>query len=132
MSDVVQLFKALADETRLRILNLLSRRELCVCQIEEILGISQPKASRHLAYLRNAALVKDRREAFWIYYSLAEPEGRLHQRVLEWLREASAEIPQAAADLDALEEVGECSVLCSDDALSESTKRCKGAVTVES
>ena len=73
MSDAVQLFKALADETRLRILNLLVRREVCVCQIVEVLGLGQSKVSRHLAHLRNAGLVNDRREGLWMYYSLAQP-----------------------------------------------------------
>ena len=53
MSEAVQLFKALADETRLRILNLVAHRELCVCHIVEALGLGQSKVSRHLTHLRN-------------------------------------------------------------------------------
>jgi ArsR family transcriptional regulator, arsenate/arsenite/antimonite-responsive transcriptional repressor len=63
--------KALADSTRLRILGLLTSGEVCVCHIHESLKISQPKASRHLAYLRRAGLVTTRREGLWIYYTLA-------------------------------------------------------------
>ena len=99
----VQLFRALADETRLRILNLLVRGELCVCEIEQALEIGQSKASRHLAYLRNARLVTDRREGPWMYYAVADPDGLAHRFVLEWLAQANGEIPQAAADLKALE-----------------------------
>jgi ArsR family transcriptional regulator len=63
--------KALADGTRLRILGLLTTGEVCVCHIHESLKIPQPKASRHLAYLRRAGLVTTRREGLWIHYALA-------------------------------------------------------------
>ena len=66
-----RLFKALGDETRLRIVALLSHRELCVCHIQEALGLSQPSVSRHLAVLRAAGVVEDRRERKWVYYRLA-------------------------------------------------------------
>ena len=69
METLVDVFKALSDETRLRILNLLYERELCVCDVMEILQITQAKASRHLIYLKNAGLVKDRKQAQWAYYS---------------------------------------------------------------
>jgi ArsR family transcriptional regulator len=65
------LLKALADGTRLRILGLLATGEVCVCHIHESLRISQPKASRHLAYLRRAGLVTTRRDGLWIHYALA-------------------------------------------------------------
>ncbi|MDD4721628.1 MAG: metalloregulator ArsR/SmtB family transcription factor [Acidaminococcaceae bacterium] len=68
---VLEILKALSDETRLRILNLLYEKELCVCNVMEILHISQAKASRHLIYLKNAGLVKDRKAAQWAYYSLS-------------------------------------------------------------
>jgi len=70
MDRVVDALKALSDETRLRIINLLYVKELCVCDVMETLQISQAKASRHLIYLKNAGLVKDRRAAQWVYYSL--------------------------------------------------------------
>ena len=69
------LFKALADATRLRILGLLLTGEVCVCDIHESLRIPQPKASRHLAYLRRAGLVETRREGLWIHYRLGQPGG---------------------------------------------------------
>src|ERR1700712_3355345 len=65
------LFKALADSTRLRIIGLLLTGEVCVCHIHESLKITQPKASRHLAYLRRAGLVDTRRDGLWINYRLA-------------------------------------------------------------
>jgi ArsR family transcriptional regulator len=73
LTDLEGLFKALADETRLRILGLLLTGEVCVCHIHESLRISQPKASRHLAYLRRAGLVETRRDGLWVHYRLAEP-----------------------------------------------------------
>ena len=64
--------KALADGTRLRILGLLTTGEICVCDIHDSLKISQPKASRHLAYLRRAGIVTTRRAGLWVHYKLAE------------------------------------------------------------
>ena len=64
-------FKAFADPTRLRILGLLAGGEICVCNIHECLGISQPAASRHLAYLRRKHLVETRKEGLWVHYKLA-------------------------------------------------------------
>ena len=68
------LFRALADPTRLRLLNLIADREICVCYFVEILGISQPKISRHLAYLRRAGIVAARRQGRWMHYRLVAPQ----------------------------------------------------------
>jgi ArsR family transcriptional regulator len=67
------LFAALADTTRLRLLNLMAGREVCVCYFVEILRQGQPKISRHLAYLRKAGLVAARREGKWMHYSISPP-----------------------------------------------------------
>lgn len=112
MCKSVQLFKALAEETRLRILNLLVQGELCVCDIMKILKIGQSKASRHLVYLRNAGLVTDRRQCAWKYYSMAPPDGVLHQRVVEWLVDAKNEIPEAVVDLKMLDDLRSHGKLC--------------------
>ena len=72
LDDLAGLFKALADPTRLRILGLLLTGEVCVCDLHESLKISQPKASRHLAYLRRVGLVETRREGLWIHYRIAD------------------------------------------------------------
>ena len=132
MSNAVQLFKALADETRLRILNLIGHREICVCQIVEALGLGQSKVSRHLAHLRNAGLVNDRREGLWMYYSLTQPCGRLHEQVVQWLQRAKDEVPMGAADLKALGNLGECGELCPDHATSKEDERCKDVAAVGS
>ena len=70
---LASLFAALADTTRLRLLNLMVGREVCVCYFVEILDQSQPKISRHLAYLRNAGIVTARREGKWMNYSICFP-----------------------------------------------------------
>ena len=70
MNNYLKVLKALTDETRLRIINLLYERELCVCDMWEILGTTQTKISRHLAHLKNADLVRDRKIAQWSFYSL--------------------------------------------------------------
>ncbi|MBU0692704.1 metalloregulator ArsR/SmtB family transcription factor [bacterium] len=71
MRDPVMLFRALADETRLQMVALIAKHgELCVCDFEGGLGITQSKASRHLRYLANAGLLQDRREAVWVHYRL--------------------------------------------------------------
>jgi ArsR family transcriptional regulator len=72
--DLVPLFAALADPTRLRLLNLMDGREVCVCYFVEILNQGQPKISRHLAYLRRAGIVEARREGKWMHYRLDRPE----------------------------------------------------------
>lgn len=76
------IFRALADPTRLRILNLIADREICVCYFVEILRISQPKVSRHLAYLRRAGIVASRREGKWMHYRLVAPKDEAAASVL--------------------------------------------------
>jgi ArsR family transcriptional regulator len=82
-------FTALADRTRRRILNLIRDQELCVCFFTEVLDVSQPKVSRHLAYLRNAEIVATRREGKWMYYRIVEPEdlyaAQILHDTLDWL-----------------------------------------------
>lgn len=76
------MFLALADKTRLRLLNLMRDEEVCVCFFTEVLGESQPKISRHLAYLRNAGLVEARRDGKWMHYRIVTPEDEVAAGVL--------------------------------------------------
>jgi ArsR family transcriptional regulator, arsenate/arsenite/antimonite-responsive transcriptional repressor len=76
------LFRALADSTRLRILNLIAEQEICVCYFVETLHVSQPKVSRHLAYLRRARLVETRRDGKWMHYRLAMPKDEIAAGIL--------------------------------------------------
>jgi ArsR family transcriptional regulator, arsenate/arsenite/antimonite-responsive transcriptional repressor len=70
--ELANLFMALADPTRLRLLNLMNGREVCVCEFVGILKLPQPKISRHLAYMRRANIVVARREGKWMYYSIVK------------------------------------------------------------
>ena len=83
------LFKALADQTRLRLINLIGDDEICVCFFVEVLKTNQPKISRHLAYLKRAGVVAARREGKWIHYRLVEPAdppaARFFREVRSWL-----------------------------------------------
>jgi ArsR family transcriptional regulator len=81
--DLVRLFAALADPTRLRLLNLMHSREVCVCYFVEILNLGQPKISRHLAYLRNAGIVSARRDGKWMHYSIQLPTDPRARAVLD-------------------------------------------------
>ena len=86
MEALAGLFKALSDETRVQILaSLQMRGELCVCDVEGALGISQSKSSRHLRYLLNAGLVLNRRAGAWVYYRLPEAPGQRQQQLLAGL-----------------------------------------------
>ena len=82
------LFTALADRTRLRLLNLMTDGEVCVCFFVEVLSVPQPKISRHLAVLRGAGLVAPRRDGKWMHYRITPPVqfGSVFQEVLETLR----------------------------------------------
>ena len=75
-------FRALADPTRLRLLNLIADREICVCYLVEILRMSQPKVSRHLAYLRRAGIVSPRRDGKWMHYRLLLPHDEVAANIL--------------------------------------------------
>ena len=95
-------FKALADQTRLRILGLLAAGEVCVCEIHESLQIPQPTASRHLAYLKRAGLVTDRREGLWVHYRLAAPSDEVLRTVLDSTTHCLTHLPTTARDRDRL------------------------------
>lgn len=83
-------FAALADNTRLRLLNLIDETEVCVCFFVEVIGTNQPKISRHLAYLRKAGIVSARRDGIWAHYRIVAPKNEHAARVLrdvrEWLK----------------------------------------------
>jgi DNA-binding transcriptional ArsR family regulator len=94
----MSLFGAFADETRLRILNLLCVRELCVCDICEVLDEIQPKVSRHLAILREAGLVHVRHEGKWKFYSLPKKRSQLQSKLLGCVDSCLSEIGILSAD----------------------------------
>jgi len=103
MKDLAQFLKVLADEARLEILWLLfNYEELCVCDLMEALEMTQSKTSRHLATLRHAGLVVDRREAAWSHYSLRQCDSEVERHLLEALRAELGRHPGAARVLQRL------------------------------
>ena len=96
--DVGLLFRALADRTRLRLLNLMGDDEVCVCFLVEALGMSQPKISRHLAYLRRAGIVAARREGKWMHYRLESPTDPHATAVIDGVRAYLNSNPQMRMD----------------------------------
>jgi ArsR family transcriptional regulator len=98
-------FRALADRTRLRLLNLMGDNEVCVCFFVEILGTNQPKISRHLAYLRRAGIVAARRQGTWMHYRIAPPRDEDAARVLAEVRAWLATDVEMKRDLRRLDQV---------------------------
>src|SRR5687768_5892645 len=92
--DVAERFRGLADPTRLRLMNLLADGELCGCDIQYVLGLSQPNVSRHLNYLKRSGLVRDTRRGFRVFYKVEPAHGPL----LDYLRAALRREPQFRQD----------------------------------
>ncbi|HUS12022.1 MAG TPA: metalloregulator ArsR/SmtB family transcription factor [Pyrinomonadaceae bacterium] len=103
--DIAFLFKALADPTRLRLINLIGDDEVCVCFFVEVLKINQPKISRHLAYLRRAGVVQARRDGKWIHYRLVEPPDSHAANIFREVRAGMANDPAMKSDRSRLETI---------------------------
>jgi ArsR family transcriptional regulator, arsenate/arsenite/antimonite-responsive transcriptional repressor len=111
MEQLIQLFRALSEEARLRIVMLLTTGELCVCDIMAILEEPQSKISRHLAYLTHSGLTKGKRVGVWMHYSLKEPLEAAYKAEIELLKKQLPHIPQLCSDRDRLLDltrVGSC------------------------
>jgi ArsR family transcriptional regulator len=91
-------FKALADKTRLRILALLGRDEVCVCHLHDALGLPQPTVSRHLAYLRRTGMVVARREGVWMHYQISTSLDPVVQGVVDAAVRALTHVPATTRD----------------------------------
>lgn len=102
-SDLVTFFAALADPTRLRLLNLMDGREVCVCYFVEILKQGQPKISRHLAYLRRAEIVEARRDGKWMHYRIERPDDPKAASILDATLQSFKGDRDMQADLARLE-----------------------------
>jgi ArsR family transcriptional regulator len=113
MSETVRVFKALSDGTRLRILNILMERECCVCEVMQVLGISQPSASRHLAILHDAGLLKAKKEGIWMYYAVDRDGMPAYaQEIIKGVRLAMAETPEAGVDRQKLQKTIKQNAAC--------------------
>jgi ArsR family transcriptional regulator len=108
--DMEALFKSLGDATRLRILGLLLTGEVCVCDIHESLKIPQPKASRHLAYLRRSGLVETRRDGLWVHYRLGKLADPVLSAVVDAVRHALAHDAAVQRDGERLQKRTGCCV----------------------
>jgi ArsR family transcriptional regulator len=102
-ADLAKVFRALADETRLRILALLRNGEVCVCHIQGGLQLPQPTISRHLAYLRKSGLVEARREGIWMHYKLADSASPIIETVLSATMHALTHAATTERDLARME-----------------------------
>ena len=116
LAGMESIFDALADSTRLRILGLLATGEVCVCHIHESLKISQPKASRHLAYLRRAGLVATRRDGLWIHYRLAVLPDAVLSVVQQAVTHALTHLPAVRKDVERLSRRTGCCLPAGDGA----------------
>jgi len=105
MEQLVQFFKALSDETRLRIMMLLTRGELCVCDLMFVLDEPQSKVSRHLAYLKYSGLTNSKRAGVWMHYSLKEPADDVHKVQINFLKEKLTHLPEFRTDREKLLEL---------------------------
>jgi ArsR family transcriptional regulator len=105
MQNLVLFNAALADENRLRLLNLIRGGEICVCQLQGVLRTNQPKISRHLAYLRKAGLVEARQDGKWTHYRLKKLEAGL-AAILEQMLNFLQNEPQMINDLRRLKLIG--------------------------
>jgi ArsR family transcriptional regulator len=114
--EMSTLFQALADPTRLRIMGLLLTGEVCVCHIHDSLKISQPKASRHLAYLRKCGLVTTRRDGLWVHYRLSDSDNPVVAAVQQAVRHALQHSTAVRRDLIKLQKQNGCCLPAADGA----------------
>lgn len=97
--ELVEVYKCLCDETRLRILHLLSRGPLCVCHFQSVLEEPQVKISKHLAYLRKRGMAEARKQGAWVIYALPSGPSRELEANLKCLQDCCQELPIFKADL---------------------------------
>jgi ArsR family transcriptional regulator len=112
LKEIKNTLNALADETRFRIVNLLSEGELCVCDLMRVLGEPQSKISRHLAYLRRAKVVSAKKEGLWMYYRLVQGSGKLPQALVRIIQLGRLDVAELRKDLQKFRKSKSCLVAC--------------------
>ena len=112
--ELIDIIKALAHENRLRILNLLRKQSLCVCELRNIMNINQSNASRHLLKLKNAGLIENQKEAQWVYYQLNQKQIAKHSFIKELLDNEFDEHKLFLRDLYNLQLYKESKLSCED------------------
>ena len=123
-ASIDKALRALADPTRLRIVALLIGGEVCVCHIHETLNIPQPKASRHLAYLRKSGLVEGRKEGFWVHYRLAAMDDLVLDTLMSTVRHCLGHVDTVKRDRKRLERATGC---CAPEMTTQPTLECCAA-----
>jgi ArsR family transcriptional regulator len=99
MRDFMSITRALSDPNRVRILLMLRRGELCVCQITELFGLATSTVSKHLSVLHQAGLIASRKTERWVYYRLSDNSAPVAVReALDWVRKSLARTDEAIAD----------------------------------
>ena len=114
MNQLVQFFRALSEETRLRIVMLLTRGELCVCDVMVVLDEPQSKVSRHLAYLKHSGITDSKRVGVWMHYRLKDSQNGIYRAQIQFLKEQLSGLPRFREDMEKLLELkkqGGCKAL---------------------
>lgn len=113
MHDLLRIFKALSDETRIRLLKLLQQRELCVCELMQALDMTQSRVSRNLGILKSAGLVKDRRDGLWVHYSLNQQSfNKYVLKILALMKDCANDDSIIIKDLEELAKAKPLSKCC--------------------
>ena len=112
LKEIVKVFKAIGDETRIRLLKLLQQRELCVCELMQALDMTQSRVSRNLGILKNAGLVEDRRDGLWVHYSLNDEAKPYVKELLEILKDSCNDDKIVAKDFVELSKAQKLSNIC--------------------
>jgi ArsR family transcriptional regulator, arsenate/arsenite/antimonite-responsive transcriptional repressor len=111
LDQTVELLSAMSDATRMRLLSLIAHNgEICVCDLIEVTALPQPKVSRHLATLRHAGWVTDRRDGQWMHYSIATPQTDAHRTLVGMVKKAHESVPELREDLTRLASCACCNL----------------------
>ena len=114
MEQLAQMYKALSEDMRLRIVMLLARGEICVCDLMAIFGESQSKVSRHLAYLKHSGLVKSKRVGTWMHYSLKKPLDSTIDAQVTFMKQQLSQLPVFLRDEEKMQDIMK-QKLCEED-----------------
>lgn len=112
LKNISDIFKVLGDENRLRLIHLILQQELCVCDLETVLEMSQTNVSRHLAKLKQVGLVSSTKRAQWVYYQVSTSAKEEHQQLLAYLGQRFSQTPSFLEDTKRLQEWLVTKTLC--------------------
>lgn len=110
--DLIEIFKALGDENRIRILNLLTKGEFCVCEIEAVLEMTQSNASRHLSKLKSSGIIACEKKSQWVYYKMNSEFIKENRLLYEFVKAKMAQDSRCLKDIEKLNTVKKCDFNC--------------------